>query len=174
MTKQFVLAVVGKDRPGLVDIISAEIEAAGGSWLDGRMSALSGQFAGAVLISVPDAKADALAEALDGLSERGLHILLEPAKPPGRTPDYRGLRIELMGQDRPGIVHEVAHVLAARKINIDDLATDTESGAMSGGRLFRAQAWLQVPDGVSDEAIRQDLEALADEMMVEIHLTDAE
>lgn len=174
MAKQFVLAVIGRDRPGLVDILSAEIEKAGGSWLDSRMSTLSGQFAGAVLVSVPDAKAEALADALNALADQGLHLLLEPAKAPGRTPDYRGLRIELMGQDRPGIVHEVSHVLAQHKINIEDLATDTESGAMSGGRLFRAQAWLQVPEGVSDEAIRRDLEGLADEMMVEIHLMDAE
>jgi glycine cleavage system regulatory protein len=172
MTKQFVLAVVGRDRPGLVDLIAARVEEAGGNWLDSRMSILSGKFAGAVLISVPDAKAQALAESLNGLSEQGFKILLESARPPGEETRYRTMRVEIVGQDRPGIVHEAAHALAVSKVNIEDLVTQTKSGAMSGGMLFEAHATLQVPEGVSSDRIRADLESLADELMVEIHFED--
>ena len=45
---------------------------------------------------------------------------------------------------------------------------------MAGGRLFEARAVLEAPPATDTEELRSLLEALADELMVEIRLSDAE
>jgi len=43
---------------------------------------------------------------------------------------------------------------------------------MSGGTIFEARAVLNAPPSTSTEALRSMLEGLADELMVEIRLSD--
>jgi glycine cleavage system regulatory protein len=45
---------------------------------------------------------------------------------------------------------------------------------MSGGMLFEAQATLEAPPDTSVDQLRSRLETLADELRVEIRLSDAE
>ena len=173
MAKQLVIAVIGADRPGLVERLAEVVAQNGGNWLDSRMSVLAGQFAGTVLVSVPDAQAEALTAGLQRLGSDGLQVLVEPAGGRKRgAPPAHAMYLELMGQDRPGIVQDISRVLHARGINIDDLVTERVSGAMGGGTLFKAQAELRVPNSVSDDTIRHDLEALANELMVDIEVRE--
>ena len=44
--ESLVVTVIGKDRPGLVESVSAVVEEHGGSWVESRMSRLAGEFAG--------------------------------------------------------------------------------------------------------------------------------
>ena len=55
-----VLTVIGADRPGLVSAVSAPVERHGGSWQQSQMARLAGEFAGIVLVSVPEAAVEAL------------------------------------------------------------------------------------------------------------------
>jgi glycine cleavage system regulatory protein len=59
-------------------------------------------------------------------------------------------------------------------VGIQELSTDVREAPMSGGQLFEAQAVLEVPPTTSMDDLRSMLEAIADELMVEIWLTDAE
>jgi glycine cleavage system regulatory protein len=43
---------------------------------------------------------------------------------------------------------------------------------MSGETLFHVNAWLRIPTGAAAEELRTTLEKLADEMMVELVLSD--
>jgi glycine cleavage system regulatory protein len=45
---------------------------------------------------------------------------------------------------------------------------------MAGGMLFEAQAVLEAPPETPLDDLRSTLEAIADELMVEIRLSDAE
>ena len=89
----------------------------------------------------------------------------ETAAPPRHT-----LHLELVGQDRPGIVHDIAHALAVHGVSIEELSTETRSASMGGGQLFEARATLAVPPDVALDDLRTGLEALADELMVDLHL----
>ena len=137
MTSFLVLTVIGPDRPGLVEALSQVVAEHGANWLESRMAHLSGQFAGMVRVSVPGDRAEALAAALRSLE--GLRVQVETAD---ASPDERGpaLVVELIGQDRPGIVREVSHALAAQGVNVEELQTECSSAPMSGESLFRARA----------------------------------
>src|SRR5207249_3231272 len=89
------------------------------------------------------------------------------APPVGRT-----LKLELVGQDRPGIVRDISRALAELGISIQELETELSSAAMSGEHLFNAKAVLVVPPDVRTAQLRTVLEALANELMVDVALAE--
>lgn len=167
----FILTAVGDDRPGLVSALSAPISAHDASWTRSQMSRLAGKFAGIVLVRVADDRFDALAADLAALEAQGLQITLERTDQPAERASLR-LHLELLGADHPGIVAEVSAALAERDVSIEELTTDVRDAPMAGGTLFEAQAVLTAPPATSTEALRAMLEGLADELMVEIRLSE--
>jgi glycine cleavage system regulatory protein len=171
--ESLVVTVIGKDRPGLVSSVSAAIEAHGGNWVESRMSRLAGQFAGILRASVPSAQADALAQALEALRAGGLRVVIErgveEADDGGRV-----ILLELVGSDRPGIVHKISEALAVRGVNVDELNTECEGAPWSGGALFKAMAKLRVPATLDLDQLRESLEAIAGDLMVDIIIGEAD
>jgi glycine cleavage system regulatory protein len=125
-------------------------------------------------VNIPDARASELARALDELGSRGLRVTVQPAEPTPTAVEARGLRLELIGQDHPGIIRQLSHALAERRINVDELDTNVTSAPMSGEPLFSARASLRVPSSVPLEELRETLEKIANEMMVDLSLDDAD
>jgi glycine cleavage system regulatory protein len=166
----FVLTVLGDDRPGLVSAIAGAISARGGSWEHSQLSQLAGKFAGIVVLSAPDAAADALVDDLRELESQGLHVLVERTD---GIEDDEAVRfdLELVGADRPGIVAEISALLASHRVSIEDLVTELTDAPMAGGRLFEARAVLVAPEGMSAHELREALESLADRLMVDVHLS---
>jgi glycine cleavage system regulatory protein len=122
---------------------------------------------------VPDEQAAALESALGRLGIDGLTIVVERSgEPPAPVPGARDLRIELVGLDRPGLVHEVSALLASHGVNVEELATDRVAAAHSGDLLFRAEIRVGLPATVDAATIRRGLERIADDMMVEIRLAE--
>jgi len=167
----FILTVLGDDRPGLVSALSAPIKAHGASWERSQMSQLAGKFAGIVVVSVESHRLDPLIADLTALGSQGLQILLERTDERVERESLR-LSLELLGADRPGIVAEISASLAAREVGIEELSTDVHEAPMSGGMIFEARAVLDAPLTTDTEDLRSMLEGLADELMVEIRLSD--
>ena len=167
-----VLTVNGPDRPGLVETLSQVVANHRGSWLESRMARLAGQFAGVLRVSVPDDQVDALNRALRALEIECLTVGVEYSEPEPPPSDARELRLEIIGSDRPGIVHDISQALADRGINVDELRTEIMSAPMSGELLFLANAELMVPADLDLDLLRKDLEALAHELMVDIDLDE--
>ena len=167
-----VITLIGPDRPGIVDSVSEMVAAHGGNWLESRMAHLAGKFAGVLRVEVPEEQVAALEAALGALEAGGLKVVVERSEA-GETPGRRAMEIELLGVDRPGLVHEVSALLAALGINVEELATDRLPAAHSGDRMFHAQIRVMVPEAASVTDVRQGLERLADDLMVEIRLAEA-
>jgi len=171
MARALVLTVIGEDRPGLVEVLSELIAEHGGSWDESRMARLAGHFAGVVQIHLPEPRAEGLVAALPGLAQHGLDVsVVDSDWSLVGSVQRQSFRFELVGHDRPGIIREISRALATLGVNVQDLRTVVESAAMSGERLFRAQAELAPPGDVEIEEIRASLERLADEMMVDVTL----
>ena len=167
----FILTVLGDDRPGLVSALSAPIKAHGASWERSQLSQLAGKFAGIVVVSVASRRLDSLAAELTALDSQGLRITLERTDEQAPRDSLR-LNLELLGDDRPGIVAEISASLAALDVSIEELSTDVHEAPMSGGMIFEARAVLDAPLTTNTEELRSMLEGLADELMVELRLSD--
>ena len=168
MTVSLVITAIGPDKPGIVQAISDTGRGFGANWAESRMANLAGQFAGIVHFEVAEARAAALEEALRALEARGLRIAIARGQPAPPRQAARMVHMDLVGHDRPGIVHELSESLASRGVSIEDLHTQVASAAMAGGSLFKMRARLAVPASLSDADLKRALESLANEMMVEL------
>jgi glycine cleavage system regulatory protein len=170
-----VLTLIGTDRPGLVEAVAAIVAAHGGNWLESRMTHLAGKFAGILRAELPPERTAAALAALAALESRGLKVVAETAGRPsapaaGGAP--RTMDLELVGLDRPGIVREISHILAANGVNVEELITDRHSAPMSGEMLFEARARVQVPAAADVAALRSALQQVASDFVVEIKLEE--
>ena len=169
MQRSLVMTVIGEDRPGLVDSVASIVAEHGGNWLESRMSRLGGQFAGIVQVEVPAEKENSLVQALKGLDAQGLKVVVHSDRRK-TTADTSFSTLEIVGQDRPGIVRQISHALADFGVNVEELHTECTSAAMSGETLFKARARLAIPDKCNVEELRQTLEKIAADLIVEISL----
>ncbi|HEY5959699.1 MAG TPA: ACT domain-containing protein [Polyangiaceae bacterium] len=166
-----VLTILGPDRPGLVERLSVVITDHAGNWVESRMAHLAGQFAGILRVELPKDNVENFGRSCDSLKREGLNCLVATQEPPGTEPlRLRILRLELVGHDRPGIVREISQALVKHGVNVEELSTGIESAPMSAEMLFLAKARLAVPDHLSIEQLRELLEPIGNDLMVDISL----
>ena len=165
-----VITLIGPDRPGLVGKVSDVIRQHGGNWLESRMAHLAGQFAGIILVEVPDVQADTLAKALQSLQQQGLKLVVERdliLTTPGVN-EGAMMTLSVIGNDRPGIVREVSQVLAERNVNVEEFSTQCSDAPMSGGRIFQVNARLRLPADITMSQLQHQLEQVTVDLMVDI------
>lgn len=166
---KLVLTAIGDDRPGLVSALAGAVAAREGNWLESQMARLAGKFAGIVLVDVPEGAVESLVADVEGLGVLDVAIRRiegAPAEAPGDP-----VVLHLLGHDHPGIVHQVSQVLADKGVSIDELHTAAFEAPMAGGQLFEADAIVRLPVGMDIDELRDALEALALELMVDLELS---
>ena len=173
METPFVLSVIGPDRPGIVELIASTVEVAGGNWLESRMCRLGGQFAGILSVSVPGDRKDPFLEAMAALEGKGLSIVAREAGQEAELVCREVAMVEIVGHDRPGIVNQISRALAKHGVNVEDLTTECRSAPMSGETLFEARARVCIPADCDSGALRDDLERIAADLMVDVTFESA-
>ncbi|MEI2776887.1 MAG: ACT domain-containing protein [Tetrasphaera sp.] len=171
IVQTLVLTVSGDDRAGLVSALAEAVSGNGGNWERSQLVELGGKFAGIVLVTVDEASAPALRAALDGLSG-----LLAIDVDRGEAPEAAGedgstermVRLDLLGNDHPGIVSAISGVLHRHGLNVEELTTVTRDAPMAGGQLFEAHLVARVPEGGDVASVQTDLEQLASEILVDV------
>ena len=167
------MTIIGADRPGLVQLVAGRVAEFGGNWLESRMCHLGGQFAGIARVEVPAEKVQALRQALQHLDATGLRVIVDSGDSPAANGAGVAATLELVGQDRPGILLSVTGVLADHGVNVEELTSECVSAPMGGGSLFQAKVRVLVPPGTKLEIVRADLEKIAADLMVDIALRPA-
>jgi glycine cleavage system regulatory protein len=171
MNEDFVITAIGDDRPGLVEELSAVVVAHEANWLESSMAHVSGKFAGLARITVPTQRVTALQKALTDF--KPLRVIVERAGRVSPAPvSQRALHLSLTGHDRVGIVREVSQVLARHTVNVEMLNTYTTAAAMSGETMFHAEADLLADGQLDVSALQTELEALSNELIVDIALSE--
>ena len=166
--KSILISVLGDDKPGLLDSLSEIIVSNDGDWIESNMSTVEAKFAGILRVNVPAKNAKKLIKELTS-SKLGLQIACEETVPVTLS-EYNSYNIELIGQNHVGIINKLSHVLTYElKANVEGIKTEIIDASMSGEQLFKAQINLHLPISVDERLIKDKLELIADEMMVEIY-----
>lgn len=163
----YILTLIGPDKTGLVDILSTVIQAHGGNWLESRLSHLSGHFTGIVRIELPAGKEQGFDQALREISELNIQLYPADPKPAG---ERQTLEIDLLGQDRPGLVQTLTQAVARKGGNVEDFESSLESAPMSGGTLFRARLLVSINSQADIEQLQLEIERIGEDLMCEIKL----
>ena len=164
-----VLTVIAPDQPGLVEKVAQCVAGHGGNWLESRMSRMAGQFAGILRVAVPAEAYDELVAALHDLAAHGIRVLVAES---GIEPScsWKPIHLDLVGNDRPGIVRDITGLLAELGVNLERPTTEVAPAPMSSEPLFHAEALLAVPLSLTLDVLQARLEDLADDLMVELNL----
>lgn len=172
MSDEMVLTAIAEDRPGLVEALAEVVADHSGNWIESDMSRLGGEFAGILRVSVPSDKSAGLKAAMQGLSEQGITVTVRRDRSQTEAAGGRRAHIDLTGQDHPGIVLEATRVLSEHNVNVEQLHTAVFKGSMSGEPMFSAQLEVVLPDDLDLDTLRDAMEEIAHDLMVEISLEE--
>ena len=167
-----ILSVVGSDRPGLTKALAGAVLSAGGNWLESHLSRLGGLYVGSVLVELDEGKVEALRAAVSAVDAEGLEVRIAPSVE-ALAAAGEAMRLNLVGQDRPGIVEKVTAVLSGLSVNIETFESRIEAEPHSGAPLFVMEAQLRLPDGLAAQDVQAALEDISAEIMVDISLSAA-
>ena len=165
----YVITIIGDDRVGLVQALAEAVASTGGNWERSEMAELAGKFAGILEVTLPEGRAEDLATNLRRIEDGLVVTLQRAATPVAGAPDQESVTVDLVADDRPGIVREIAAVLSRHGATIDRLDSEVSDAPMAGGQLFQCKATIRARRGVLT-AVQADLEELAGELMVELRV----
>ena len=170
MKTYLVVTLACPDRPGIVEQVTEVIARYSANWEESRMARLGGDFAGIVKISVPEAKAKALADALQSLADDQMTVVVRVGKSAASSSQETSslYELRLTGADHEGIVHKVAHYLAHQGINVETMETEVAPAPISASPLFRMMARIKAPPDQSLAELNAHLDRIGEELGVDI------
>jgi glycine cleavage system regulatory protein len=160
-----ILTFIGEDKPGIIENIAKIVFLHGGSWNDSRFSHMSGQFAGFAKVTVSKKQTALLVSDL-----RELTGLLVKTTDDTTTDSqyYKTVKLNIVANDRPGIVQEVSRVLAQQQVNVTEFNTQCNSAPNWGGSVFKAKIIVSLPANLENETLLSALETLGDDLILEL------
>ena len=146
MKRLLVISALGEDRPGIVDDLTQLILDAGCNIEDSRATVLGGEFAVMLLVSGQWNEVAKLETALPKSAESlGMQIFCRRTDSRDDQTERLPYMVEVVALDHPGIVHNLAHFFADRRINIEDLVTQTYPAAHTGSPMFAVTLTVGIP-----------------------------
>ena len=164
--RSYVLAVTGRDRPGIVAAVTRVLLEHDVNLEDAEMAILRGHFAVMLVLAAPDeldesslrADLERVRDAIPlesvSLTEVPALGVVEPAEP--------SHAISVYGADHPGIVHGVAAALAGAGVNVVDLSTRV------AGELYAMLLEVALPPGLDEAGLEELLARVAGEQGVDV------
>lgn len=165
--KSIVITMVGNDKPGLIDSVAQIINSVHGSWQASSFAQMAGHFAGFAEILISEENEAIL---LKSLSEHPELSITSSHGLDNVKPGLKRASVEIEGNDRCGIVSELSGVLHQFDLNILQFDSSCESAANWGNQIFKAKANLELPEQIRIDELQEALEALSDDLMVDIKL----
>jgi glycine cleavage system regulatory protein len=166
--KSIVVTLLGKDKPGIVEAIAKQVRQSEGNWLASNFAHMAGHFTGFVEIQLPEQNIAPLLDKLDSMPELNIRLV------EGESQPAQAIRasLEIMGNDKPGIVQEITSVLHQFNINIIRFSSSCEAAPNWGGLLFKANIDIDYPEGFDIAPLSLALEQIANDLVVDIDWQD--
>jgi len=169
--RSFVLALTGRDRPGIVAAVTRVLLAHSLNIEDAEMAILRGHFAVMLVVSGPDdldedALRVELASAQQSIPLETFTLTNVPALDAGQISATHA--ISVYGADHPGIVHAVTEALAAHEVNVVGLSTRI------AGDLYVMLLEVALPSSFEGSALEEALARVAAEQGVDVSLRAAD
>lgn len=164
MSEQFlVIACVGKDRPGLVVLLTRSIINANGNLIDSRMTVLGNDFAIITLVSGTWDTIAKLENSLKILAEKeDLSITTRRTGKRKNEQPSMPYSVDAICVDAPGITYKLAEFFASQQINIEDMATSRYAAPHTGTPMFSVHMAIAIPGDVHINTLREEFFTFCD------------
>ena len=172
MSRYAMLTAFGQDRPGIVAALAEGLYRMGCNIEDTCMARLRGEFAMMLMVRVPDDVA--VNAVIDRLTPHtlplGLTVLCreipEQAASRAGASDIPMFMLSVYGADHPGIVAQVARVLADHSANITDM--NTRVIGATDQPVYVMILEFHLPEGSQPEPLQQALDRLKPTLGVDL------
>ena len=174
----------GKDRVGLVSMLSQWIYERGGNITGSKMLRMNDEFTVILHVTSKDRvaashlRADLLGREGANKQMEDLTISARELRVHGSHADadstVREARVRLTGADQPGIVFKVSKLFSEVGFNIEELATDTVAVANEDGKtrpFFLLEGYLTAPKVVPPAELEKKLDKLREDLDCKITVT---
>ncbi len=171
MESHLVVSALGKDKQGLVEMLSESILECGCNIHDTRMAVMGEEFAILLLLSGnwnAIAKFENVLARLEAKLELSVHVKRTDIRPPAN--DVIPYGVEVVALDHPGIVHDISNFFYRREINIEDLFTSTYQATHTGALMFSLHMTVGIPSDVAIASIRGEFMDFCDELNLDAML----
>ena len=122
--QSLIISIMGKDKPGLVDALAKCIYQHQGNWQGSSFAHMAGMFTGFVEVHVPIDEHEKLVDALNAISDLSVQSVAVNTATKTLT---NQLTVDVMGNDKAGIVQELTTVLNQFNLNILNFSSRCES-----------------------------------------------
>jgi len=166
-----VLSALGADRPGLVAEVTHYLAERRVNVEDSRMAILGAEFGIQVLVSgSEEAIAKVMGDRAVLETRTKLGVLMRRTKGPEERRDAAVIACVVTAQalDHEGIVRAVAVSISRMGINIVSLETTSYNAPVTGSPLFRLEATIDLPQGVSVAQFPGQMEEVAEHESLDI------
>lgn len=169
MNAKLVISVITQDRPGIVSEISEAVNSSNCNVEDSRMMVLGGSFAILMMVSGEQGAIEDLRSKESTLSD-SLGSMVQMQLTAERDLSEQGVpyMIEVVSLDHQGIVRELSEFVAARKINIEALNTETYAAPHTGSTMFRLEMTVNIPGSVKTAEFKNDLIDFCDQKNLDV------
>ena len=177
MKHWFALSAIGRDRPGIVADLAQLIYDCDCNLEDSSMTILGSEFAVLLLLSSTRAEAERLlASGCKRLEwEKRLTVFFRPLEsepvPYAARARARQYTLQAIGVDRAGIVAKIARCLADHAVTIAEMTTQSRPEPESGTPIYTMRMQLDVPHDTDAAALGRRLQAIGEELQVDLSFT---
>jgi len=179
MRSWYALSAIGRDRPGIVADLAELIYECDCNLEDSSMTILGSEFAVLLLLSAAGADAEQrLSAGCKRLEwERRLTVFFRPLE--GQPVPYaaqaraRRYALQATGVDRAGIVAKIARCLADHGVGIAEMTSNSRPEPESGTPIYTMRMQLDVPQNTDAGALGRRLQAIGEDLQVDVTFTAA-
>lgn len=168
--KHLVISAITQDRSGIVNELSEIITDCQCNIEDSRMVVLGGSFAIIMMVTGSSAQIENLKAQQTKLETELKLVVNMQATVKTESATALPYKLEVVSLDQPGIVNEISDFIAARKINIAELHTETYSAPHTGSTMFKCEMTINVPSDIKIASFRDELFDFCDQKNLDIQL----
>ncbi|BHH86039.1 glycine cleavage system transcriptional repressor [Desulforhopalus sp. 52FAK] len=166
MKETYISTVSGPSTPGIVKALAETTRFHGGEWLASKVMKLDGQFSALMKVSIEAESVEPLQKALiEEFSD--LQFVNSSAVSPTNE-EMQSIDLEVDCRDREGLTRDISNIIFNLDLVVQNLEFNRFPVSSLGESVFSAKLTVGVPDGTSARAVAEEIEAISDDMRVNV------
>lgn len=175
MSDRYIMTAFGKDRVGIVADVTRVLYENDCNLEDTTMNLLADEFTLNLLFSASTGNIEEqLSSDCRRLEmEKGIAAFVRKLDPTEaiKKRDCKTCNLHIEGLDQGGIVYKTSKFLAENNLNIIHLSSAAKASPQSGATMYIMDITVEMEKGVTLDQIEDDLNAMADELQVDISMS---
>ncbi len=166
MRTNFITTIYGPDIPGIIKSLAQATRSQGGEWLTSKVIKLDGQFAAIMSVVIEEELEMNLKSTLTQKFASLSFVYAEARTTNQEMTKIINLVVDCI--DRPGLTGDLSNILANLDIRVENMECKRFTMDGINDTVFSAQLTLAVPEAAESEIIAGEIEALSEDVRVNV------